>query len=397
MTRDHPDQSGDITVEEGIDCREADSRFFSLLNTKNGLNIIVSNSASWISCKLDEHEIVVNPRLYNQTHETWAIGDRPYQKFNSLTWNCHVRGTELLLSTSNGSSSIMYELTPYNELNSIVKLKSIFLQNQVTYFNLNNARIRTPIDGHSIVVQCSGNMNRIKFQDTKLLCRCNRRSPVLPKSFIGDIPYELVRHHPDYNVNPQDDMGTEDDFIVCDSIFYLEATSPLDYLKVQLQYQNWIMLFEVRMSPIPGGSNPTSVDQSAGVSSSTNAPISSKQSSKAQFSDLRNNHAPADFIRPVSIMNFVNDGPQPPAEQEEAGSAAQSSLLESPSTSNSGTTNARTPDTNNNNTPILNSSLSSKGAVPSTILRARVRITNYGICVMPLMMTNYSCTYRFSW
>lgn len=397
MDREHSDQSSDITVEEGIDCREADSRFFSLLNTKNRLNIIVSNSASLISCKLDEHEIVVHPRLYNQSHEAWAIGDRPYQKFSSLLWNCHVRGTELLLSTSNGSSSIMFELTLHNELNSIVKLKSIFLQNQVTYFNLNNAKERASIDGHSLVVQCNGKSNRIHFQATKLLCRCNRQSPVLPKSFIGDVPFELVRYNFDYNVNHQDDPGTEDDFIVCDSIFYLEATSPLDFLKVQLQYQNRIVLFEVRMSPIPTGPNLAAMDQSASVSSSTTMPVSNKLSAKAQFSDLRNNHAPADFIKPVSMIDLIGRDEKLEGQQE-TGSAPNSSILDSPSTSSSEAMNIRTPDTNNNNNQLnTNSTSSTKGTVPSTILRARVRITNFGICVMPLMMTNYSCTYRFSW
>lgn len=399
MNRDHPDESNDITVEEGIDCRQADSRFFSLMNTKNHLNIIVSHCASLLSCKLDEHEIIVDPKYYNQSHETWAIGDRPFQKYSSQSWNCHVRGAELLLSTMNGSSSIMFELTPHNELNSIIKLKSIFLQNQVTYFNLNNAKERTAIDGHSLVVQCNGNLNRIQSQATKLLCRCNRRSPVLPKSFIGDIPFELVRHYPDPSAFIQpDELGTEDDFIVCDSIFYLEATSPLDFLKVQLQYRNRIMLFEVRMSPLPGGSaSLQTLDQSAGVSSSTTAPVSNKLNTKAQFSDLRNNHSPADFIRPTSALNLDADDSRIDDDQHEASSAPNSSCLESPSTSSNELTNPRAPDTNNNNSSTPNPGNAQKPTVPSTILRARVRITNFGVCVMPLMMTNYSCTYRFSW
>lgn len=34
---------------------------------------------------------------------------------------------------------------------------------------------------------------------------------------------------------------------------------------------------------------------------------------------------------------------------------------------------------------------------PSTILRLRVRVTNFGVSILPYMMTNYSCTYKFSW
>lgn len=396
MTRDNPDQASYITVEEAIDCRATDSRFFSLLNTMNRLNIILSNSASLISCTLDGQDIVVDPRLYNQTHETWAIGDRPYQKFSSLPWFCHVRGTELLMSTSNGSSSIMFELTPFNELNSRVKLKSIFLQNQVTYLNLNNAREKTPIDGHSLVVQCNGNFNRIKYQATKLLCRCNRRSSVLPKSFIGDIPFQLVRHNIDCSTNDsQDDLGTEDDFILCDSIFYLEATCPLDFLKVQLQFQNRVVLFEVRMSTTTGNPNSTTAGQSASVSSSTTVAAQSRQSSKAQSSDLRMNHAPADFIQPPSMINFASDSNVQLIghDEQHESDKPNSTISETPSTSSGETTCVKQPDTNNN----TSSSIPTKSAVPNTILRARVRITNFGICIMPLMMTSYNCTYRFSW
>lgn len=331
-----------ITVEEGMDCRQANSRFFSLSNHETHLNVVISKTAGIVSCKLGEHEILVDQSLYDQTHETWAIGDRPFQRINALPWNCHVRGAELLLTSSNGTSSIMYELTKFNELNSIVKLKSIHLQHQVAYFNLNNAKQKTPIDGHLLVVQCNGNMNRIQFQDTKLLCQCNKKSSVLPQSLIGDIPFELVQrdagispsnNNETKNNNTTPSSGTEDDIIICDAIFSLESTCPLDVLQVKLSYNEKALLFESRSS-------------SSGLTATTSGSSSNNQNAN------------------VSSTTQQSSSGLPHVKREKGEHVSEAS-----------------------------------SAIPqtSTILRVRVRVTNFGICIMPLMMTNYTSMYRFNW
>lgn len=326
-----------ITIEEGMDCRDANSRFFNLVNQETHLNVIISKVARIISCKLNDHEIVVDPDLYHQSHETWAIGDRPFQRINSLSWNCHVRGAELLLTSANGTSSILYELSKFNELNSIVKLKSIHMQHQVTYFNLNDAKNKASIDGHTLVVQCNGNMNRIQFQDTKLLCQCNKKSSVLPQSLIGDIPFELVQRDVGISQNNGDknittsNLGNEDDIIICDAIYSLESTCPLDVLQLQLRYNQRALLFETR---------------SSSSSLQTNTPSSSNQNTCVTSTTQHTSNV---------LPNIKREKGEPVSES--------TSVL---------------PQT-------------------STILRVRVRVTNFGICIMPVMMTNYTCMYRFIW
>lgn len=338
MSEHQKEPPNTITVEEGMDCRDANSRFFSLTNLDTHLNIIISKVAGIVSCKLDEHEVVVDPSLYNQTHDTWAVGDRPLQRINSLSWNCHVRGAELLLTSANGTSSIMYELSKFNELNSIVKLKSIHLQHQVAYFNLNNAKHKTPIDGHTLVVQCNGNMNRIQFQDTKLLCQCNKKSSILPQSLIGDIPLELVQRDAGASQNNEvknttSTTTTEDDIIICDAIYSLESTCPMDVLQVQLRYNQRTLLFETRSS---SSNLPTATNSSTSQNQNTNV------SSTTQHTSTVSAQIKREKGEPVSESN-------------------------------------------------------SAVSQTSTILRVRIRVTNFGICIMPTMMTNYACMYRFIW
>lgn len=315
-----------------MDCREA-TRFFYVLNLETNLNVIISKNSSIINFKLDGQEIIVDKRMYDQKHEAWAIGDRPYQKMASLAWNCHVRGSELMLSASNGTSTLLYELTRSNELICVTKLKSIHLQHQATYINLNNAKCKAPIDGHFLVVRCNGNLNRIQAQPTKLLCHCNKSASILAQSLIGDIPLELRQHPTTNSFIPSDQFGSLDDLIICDAIFSLESTCSLDFLEAQLQYQNRIISYEVR-----------SVQSTSSVTSQTNNVSSSTGS-----------------------------------------------------TSNSNINTANVADQSDNNCSSASTSTASPASHPSTVLRIRIRITNFGVCIMPYTMTNYTSKYKFSW
>lgn len=408
LTRDNSNYLNDvISLEEGMDCRELNSRFFSLLNHQSKLNIIISKTSSLISCKLDGHEIVVDQRVYRQAHETWAISDRPFQKLDSLAWNCHVRGAELILSTSNNSSSIMYELTRQNQLNTIVKLKSIHLQSQVTYFNLKNAKQRVPIDGHTLLVQCNGNTNRIQAQPTKLLCSCNKKSTILPQSLIGDIPCQLVQHYSaqvrDSSIH-QDNYVDDDDMIVCDTIFSLESTCPLDVLKVQLSYANKTLIFETRSSQsgLLNGSSSTSASTSVSSSSSNNANKRSKlqnalDSSKNHRSDISNLNKQG--------LQAVNQEIEPIQSGTIDGSSSKGikSVVDGPPNCRSQTTHASTStlkDTaqaQKSDNSVKTAKTAQARSHPTTILRIRVRVTNFGVCIMPIMMTNYTCSYQFVW
>lgn len=381
---DTDQSSNNVTVEEGIDCRETNSRFFSLLNHESRLNIIISKtSTTIISCKLNDHEIVVGQRQYNQAHETWALGDRPFQKIELLSWNCHVRGAELLLSVQNGTSSMMYELTRHNELNNIVKLKSINLQQQAVYFNLNNAKEKLPINGHTLVVRCNGNMNRIQVQQTRLLCQCNKRSSVLPQSLIGDVPFELVQHDASSSMGDNTNIS-DDDLIVCDAIFSLESTCAFDYIQVQLGYNNRALLFELKASPASSSRQSGASNQISSVSSSTtmNPTQPSQQpydlqsqlfSQYVPSSSIGSSNAPSNSL--LADINYSeNKWFRDPAD--------------APSTS---------CQPNDNSNPPSNITLPSSLSHPATNLRIRIRVTNFGVCIMPLMMTNYSCVYRFIW
>lgn len=402
LTGDNSNHLNDIiSLEEGMDCRELNSRFFSLLNHESKLNIIISKTSSLISCKLDGHEIVVDQLVYRQAHETWAISDRPFQKIDSLPWNCHVRGAELILFTSNNSSSIMYELTRQNQLNSIVKLKSIHLQSQVTYFNLKNAKEKVPIDGHTLLVQCNGSTNRIQAQPTKLLCPCNKKSIILPQSLIGDIPCQLFQHYStqikDQN-NDRNSYSTEDDMIVCDTIFSLESTCPLDVLKVQLRYANKTLIFETRsnQSGLSNGSSSSIAPTNVSSSSSSNANKKSKTQNtigpSKTHSSITSNLSTQGLEHIGRGIGLIQPGASGNTEPRVVGSAnCQSNTIYASTSSSKDTA------TQNDNNPVKTSKSVPARSYPTTILRIRVRVTNFGVCIMPIMMTNYTCSYQFVW
>lgn len=366
-----------ITVEEGIDCREADSRFFNLFNRTTRLNVIISKNSTILSCKLHDHEVIVSQRPQGQTYnqDTWALGDRPIQRMASLAWNCHVRGTELLLSASNSSSSIIFELNNLNELNIMAKLKSMHLQNQVTYFNLNNARDRVPIDGHTLAVQCNGNLNRIYVQETKLLTSSNNRALISPSSLISELPHDLTsfdtkvttsRSSNQININGDDDA-------ICDAIYSLESSSNHDFLSVKLQFNRRRLTFEVRASTVTNPQcNQLQQQQQASVSSSTGASLITS-SSKI----LNRNTSPAS-----------NDTQPQLSEDSLQATSSTSRLTSSTSVDNQCHLASSSVSGSNSTTTSLH---------PATTIRARVRVTNFGVCVMPLMMSNYNCTYRFNW
>lgn len=309
-------------------------------------------------------------------------------------WNCHVRGSELLLSTTNGSSSILYELTRLNELNSIVKLKSIHLQQQVTYFNLKNAKEKSSIDGHTLVVQCNGNLNRIQVQDTKLLCKCNKKSSILPKSLIGDVPFELVQHSVNTSPSGQQDQFSlnEDDLIVCDAIFSLEANCTLDYLQARLQYQNRILIFEVRCVQTPNAAG-----QQQNVTQNTPTTSSSPQHQKVDIKSRHLDHLFESNNQNTVMSTDATSGTVSPA--EDCDIKPNIEWLKS-FTDN---TSSPTSDQQDKQQKFISSSSQPSGVPvgpltqPTTVLRFRIRITNFGICIMPFTMTNYTCAHRFAW
>lgn len=341
--RNNDQQLNAITVEEGMDCRQANSRFFNLINQDAKLSVTISQSSSIIGCKMDGQDVILGERiLEDHEQETWALCDRALIKATNLSWNCHVRGSELILTIPN-ATSVTYELNTCNELNSSVKLKSANIQNRVTYFNLKNCQELTLIDGHTLSVKCNGSLNRIQVQDTKLLHP--NQSSMLPKSLIGDVPFELVHHDAGYStIEEKKKPSTKKvDSIVCDAIFSLESQSNLDNLTVQLQYASRAIKVDVRCS------NHRLDPAQPSSSKSKNFP-------KTECS----NRDPAN--RKVEL----SQSDEPPASS-------------SSTTTNRSCTNASPPQSG-----------------PST-LRVRVRVTNFGVCILPLMMKNYFCRYQFIW
>lgn len=464
-----------ISIEEAIDCRNANSRFFSLLNKESFLNIIISEQSTIISCKLDTQEIVVDRSLYNETHETWALGDRPYQKLSNLVWNSHVRGSELILSSSflnsntinapninnnninnnNNSSqpphtSLYFELTRSNELNCIGKLKTIHLQHQVIYFNLNQAtKVKAPIDGHTLAVKCNGNMNRIQVQQTKLLCSCNKllaSKNAFAQSLIGDIPCELTQSHLVISNDGHPKADNPDDIIICDSIYSLEATCALDFLQAHLQFLNRSIVFEVRSVKSVGiSSNNNNVSSSTTpASTSRNKATSSRQSaySNDYYGSSNNNIDLRQQVNPTEPQAFqrlpqsstssssssspwasnMTTGPQQhaPGDDSIASSSSSSSATmmnsvklepqdssvqsSSTSLSNASATSSSNLATSSGSNEAKHQVITNDASVkkpsalyPSTILRMRIRVTNFGVCILPYMMTNYTGSYKFNW
>lgn len=392
MPQDEQPAPSPISVEEAIDCRDSNSRFFNLINRDSQLSIIINDNSTLTSCQLAGQQIVLDRAAYNETHETWALGDRPYQKLSSQPWSSHVRGSELILTSltnsNNPHTSLYFELTLANELNCIAKLKSIHLQHQVFYFNLNlgfRLGTRPMVDGHTIVVRCNGSLNRIQAQPTKLLCHCNKSAPLLPKSFIGDIPYELVsrsrikRESSTTTASQQHDQHdqNEDNFILCDAIFSLESTCNLDYLQAQLQFQNRAVVFEVRS--VRSSINPSNTTNSNHQANCTNSNSNVSSSTHQQLHQhLPNDLKLANVFAPPLLAGLADDS-----------GVATSSSSSVPTRPKLEPVEQSTSSTTNNNNVMQSH--------PSTILRIRVRVTNFGVCLMPLMMTNYTSTWRFSW
>lgn len=290
-------KESDLSVEEATDCRDSNMRYFAFTNRKTNIVVTISKSTTFSSCQLNGQEIVLDQRHIKQKHETWAISERPLYKMNTQTWspNCHVRGLELYLSGSSGSS-IVCELDKHNEFRMLVKLKSPHYQQPVIYFNLKNARQKLPIDGHTLSIQCSGSMNKLQVQNTQLLCQCNSKSSIIPKSLIGDVPFELVQNNLQQTATNSNEPLEEDDIIITDAIFSLESTNNNDYVSAQLQYANRGVQVEVR---------------------------------------------------PALTASSIHQQHQQSQPQQ------------------------------------------------TTTLRLRVRITNFGICIMPVMMSNYNVLYKF--
>lgn len=314
-----------VIIEEAMDCRDAKMRYFRHTIVKNHISLILSKNSVLTSCQLHGHEIVIEESQCKHKHETWAISDRPLHKMNAMTWNCHVRGNELHLTSNNGT--IIYQLHTSNELRMQTKLKSIYFQQPVIYFNLNNAKLKVPIDGHKLLIQCNGSLSRIETTNATLRCQCNTKASIIAKSLIGEVPLELLRNCTPLNElananNQQTANDTlckltpdEDDLIVTDAIFSLESTSQNDYLRAQLQF----------------GMRGIQID-----------------------------------VRPSQGINQNNN------------------------------TNQNNANNSSNNNTTGGASNQQKQSV-TTILRLRVRVTNFGVCIMPIMMSNFCVSYKFYW
>lgn len=409
LNRESQNETNIITVEEAIDCREA-TRFFSLMNHESGLNVVVSKSSTFISSKLDNHEIVVDRKLYNHKHDTWAIGQKTFQKLTNVLWNCHVRGPTLMLTASNGASSLCYDLNRLNELNCIAKLKSIYLQHQVVYFNLNSAKEKSPIDGHTLVVRCNGNMNRINVEQTDLACQCSKVASILPQSLIGDIPFELMQN----NSVERSSSNNNDDLIVCDAIFSLQSTCSLDFLQAELQYSNRRLAFEIRSNH-----SAQLYVQNSDVSSSTRADYTQPANQTRQsITDLFETKSSSSLFFQKQQQTLASHNLNISGQTE---AIAGTACLKHVELGTQGDSNCRTATSSSNgpdqatarfqstsslisgcDNGILQTKTAPMASVsatnqPSTILRMRIRVTNFGVCLMPYMMKNYTCKHRFSW
>lgn len=422
-----------IRVEESIDCRSpSNSRLFLMKNLDTVLDITINQNSTITSCRLDGHEIIVNPRLLQQRHDTWAqnipsliANSDTNERTNSTTtyrhhaishrvqtfpWNSHVRGSELILSTSNNSSSILYELTSYNELINTVKLKTIHAQHQPIYFNLNDAKEKESIEGHTMSIQCNGNINRIQVQQTNLVCNCNTFSSMSPRSFIREVPVEIVAHNGlnPITLQPIDNISkiNDDDLIICDAIFSLESTCSLDVLIVQLQYQRRKLVIELRCNqvvssqsqstPSSSSSLPTS-HSSDRVSSSTTTLTSQKsrgstsESKSVSQINIDSRHMPV-----ASEVTSPGDSMQRESTQEGSSSKGVKSdslsdvQANEPSDSSHDNKRTKLSRAQNNTDPPAYLS-------HNATLRLRVRVTNFGVCIVPFQMSQYTCSYKFSW
>lgn len=231
-----------IIIEEGLDCRRNNMRFFNLINRQTKLSIMISHDSTILNCRLGDHDIVIHKApLEISDREAASLGDRSLAKNDKLAWNCHVRGNELTITNSNNSSIKIFELMPSNELICYTKLRTLKTHRDLIYFNLNDAKDLTPIDDHTILVQCNGNLGRIKVEEASR--PSIEKSSILPKSFIGEIPFHLTQHKIDHS---EIENIVSENLIVCDAIFSLDSASSLDYLQVQVRYMDRLFELEIR-------------------------------------------------------------------------------------------------------------------------------------------------------
>jgi hypothetical protein len=220
-------------------------------------------------------------------------------------------------------------------------------------------------------------MDRIQIQQTKLLCHCNKVAKILPQSFVSGVPFELIQHPEDPN---------SDDTILCDAIFSIESTCNLDFLQTKLQFQNRVLEFEVRSAKSINPSNNFSVNNNSSnnnnVSSSTHKLIKSFPKDLKQFHTID----AASFDGEFSQCSTKNDDTIATSSSAVATLAIKQESLDSTSSE---------ALKNPSNKSLINNSPLYSTSHPSTMLRIRVRVTNFGVCIIPFMMINYTCSYRF--
>ena len=134
-----------------------------------------------------------------------------------------------------------------------------------------------------------------------------------------------------------DTQNTKDDIIICDAIFTLESIDKSSSITAHLQYEDRCLRLELK---------PT-------ITSHQNNSSSSQTSSACS-----------------SIVQASNQIVQPDA------SSSQQQPVDSSNVSVSSNTNSH---------PVI--------SIDS--LKLRVRITSYGACLIPIMMTSYTCSYKF--
>lgn len=329
--QDDDETESNVIVEEGLDCRRDNMRFFTLINRESKLNIMISHDSNILNCRLDNHDIVIDKSVLDSSDRGALILDESNTaKSDKTAWNCHVRGPELTFTSSNSSSIKIFELKPANELICYIKLRSTKLQSKFTYFNLKSAKNLESIDGHTILVQSNGNMGRIQAEKAREII--DDRSSILPNSLIGEIPFHLTSN----TTEPPRDGENNDssNLIICDAIYSLEPINSLDYLRVQIQYQEKCLEIEIRSSnPNPG----------AAIKPAANCDINQSEASSSSSDSQKRK-----VIEPSSISNTK-----------------------------------------------INST--STGLSDKMCLKLRVRVTNFGIAIMPLLMKSYRCKYRFLW
>ncbi|XP_054168077.1 uncharacterized protein LOC128965409 [Oppia nitens] len=158
-----------ISIEEDLlNCRQMIRRF-TFNNRNNRLRIgVLTIGATLVSCELDSHEIVVNNVQQNSANH-YSIGHESIP-FSRTNWISHVRGTDTLSLTaglsSSQSQSIVYQLTPDNQMIVIGRLKTQQQLFNPYFFNLNCATSKTSLEGHYLQVRSSDSSASIQQQIT---------------------------------------------------------------------------------------------------------------------------------------------------------------------------------------------------------------------------------------